>query len=238
MNIITPEPEPQGPLAQARGGDERAPAAQARGGGEAGPTAQARGGRETRQRLVESALEVFAERGYHAATLSEIAARAGLTTGAVYSTFGSKKALLIAACTQGAADEDEVEAVATHAGSLRDALETLVIERARAGLSPATLRLLKLQVEVLKLGLREPEVLEAMSASGRQQLAALSRGMEALARRDGIQLSMPAGELAVLLSAMLNGLALVQLADPALVPESVFLRGLHALMGWEQPAGR
>jgi AcrR family transcriptional regulator len=224
MNIIMQEPGAQEPAGHPQAGRET------------GPAAHARGGAETRQRLVESALEVFAERGYHAATLSEIAARAGLTTGAVYSTFGSKKALLIAACTQGPGDDDEVDAVMAHTGSLREALESLVLDRARAGLTPATLRLLRLQVEVLKLGLREPEVLAAMSASGRQQLEALGRAMDKLARRDGVTLPMPADELAVLLSAMLNGLALVQLADPALAPESVFLRGLHALMGWEQSA--
>jgi AcrR family transcriptional regulator len=196
-----------------------------------GPQAE-RGGLETRRRLVESALDVFAERGYHAATLSEIAARAGLTTGAVYSTFGSKKALLIAACTQGAADDGEVGGLAD-AGSLKQALESLVLDRARTGLSPATLRLLKLQVEVLKLGLREPEVLSAMASSGDQQLDAVARAIEELAARDGTALNMPAREIAVLLSAMLNGLGLIQLVDPTVVPEELFLRGLRALMGWQ-----
>jgi AcrR family transcriptional regulator len=196
-----------------------------------GPQAE-RGGRETRRRLVDSALDVFAERGYHAATLSEIAARAGLTTGAVYSTFGSKKALLIAACTQGAADDGELGEL-VHAGSLKQALESLVLDRARTGLSPATLRVLKLQVEVLKLGLREPEVLSAMSASGEQQLDAVARAIEELAARDGTTLPMPAREIAVLLSAMLNGLGLIQLVDPTVAPEELFLRGLHALMGWQ-----
>jgi AcrR family transcriptional regulator len=207
MDIITPEPALQEP-------------------------GTPRGGEQTRRRLVDSALDVFAERGYHAATLSEIAARAGLTTGAVYSTFGSKKALLIAACTQGASDEGEVDELA-QASSLREALEGLVLERARTGLSPATLRLLRLQVELLKLGLREPQVLAAMSASGDQQLDAVARAIEELAARDGVRLPMPGRELAVLLSAMLNGLGLIQLVDPAAVPEELFLRGLHALMGWE-----
>lgn len=194
-----------------------------------------RGGEETRRRLVESAVEVFADRGYHAATLGEIAARAGLTTGAVYSTFGSKKALLLAACSAGAA-EDGVEDAFAAARSLREALEDLVLDRARTGLSPETLRLLKLQVEVLKLGLREPELLAAMSATGRQQLESVARQIEGLAARDGVDLPMPATELAIVLSAMLNGLGLIQLVDPTVVPERVFLRGLYALMGWSQPA--
>lgn len=51
----------------------------------------------TRERLVTAATEVFMREGYHAATLRDVAARAGLTTGAVYSRFGSKGDLFLAA---------------------------------------------------------------------------------------------------------------------------------------------
>lgn len=193
-----------------------------------------RGGEETRRRLMESAVEVFADRGYHAATLSEIAARAGLTTGAVYSTFGSKKALLLAACSEGATD-DEFESILARARHLRDALDELVRDRARVTLNPATLRQVKLQVELLKLSLDEPGLFATISESGRTQLAVLAQLIEDLAARDGVELPMPAAELAMLLNALLNGLGLIQLVDPALVPERIFVRGLHALMGWDQP---
>jgi AcrR family transcriptional regulator len=46
--------------------------------------------RDTRQRVLTAALEVFAQRGYHAATIEEIAERAGLTKGAVYYWFRDK----------------------------------------------------------------------------------------------------------------------------------------------------
>ena len=46
--------------------------------------------RDTRQRVLAAALEVFAERGYHAATIEEIAERAGMTKGAVYYWFRDK----------------------------------------------------------------------------------------------------------------------------------------------------
>lgn len=48
----------------------------------------------TRGRLVASAIEVFRENGYEGAKVGDIARRSGLTTGAIYSTFGSKDALL------------------------------------------------------------------------------------------------------------------------------------------------
>lgn len=47
--------------------------------------------------LIDAAIADIAEHGYQAARLTDIAARAGLTTGAIYSIFGSKRALLIAA---------------------------------------------------------------------------------------------------------------------------------------------
>jgi AcrR family transcriptional regulator len=45
----------------------------------------------TRERILEVALEVFAERGLHGATMTEIAKRAGLTGGALYRYFPSKE---------------------------------------------------------------------------------------------------------------------------------------------------
>ncbi|MDN5797068.1 MAG: TetR/AcrR family transcriptional regulator [Intrasporangium sp.] len=49
---------------------------------------------ETRRRLLEAAGVEFAERGYHAATVSRIAARAGVTVQTLYLAWGSKRALL------------------------------------------------------------------------------------------------------------------------------------------------
>ena len=49
--------------------------------------------RDTKKRVLNAALEVFAERGYHAATVEEIAERAGMTKGAVYYWFRDKEDL-------------------------------------------------------------------------------------------------------------------------------------------------
>lgn len=50
----------------------------------------------TRAALVAATLEVVAEKGFAAASLDEIAARAGMTKGAIYSNFASKAELLLA----------------------------------------------------------------------------------------------------------------------------------------------
>ena len=47
--------------------------------------------RATRRALIDAARSLFAERGYAAVPVAEIAARAGVTTGALYHQFGSKQ---------------------------------------------------------------------------------------------------------------------------------------------------
>lgn len=48
-------------------------------------------------RLIAAAVEVFAERGYDGAGVAEIARRAGVTTGAIYSRYSGKSELLLEA---------------------------------------------------------------------------------------------------------------------------------------------
>jgi AcrR family transcriptional regulator len=49
----------------------------------------------TRARVLEAASEVFAERGFHGATVEDICERAGFTRGAFYSNFSSKDDLVV-----------------------------------------------------------------------------------------------------------------------------------------------
>src|SRR5437016_9838280 len=63
--------------------------------------AQARLSREeskalTRQKLISAARKIFLERGFHAASLDEIALEANVTKGAVYSNFDNKGELFMA----------------------------------------------------------------------------------------------------------------------------------------------
>lgn len=56
-------------------------------------------------RLLAAAAEVFAERGYDRAGVAEIARRAGVTTGAIYSRHAGKAELLVAALDAHTTDE-------------------------------------------------------------------------------------------------------------------------------------
>lgn len=55
---------------------------------------------EREAEILEAARKVFAEQGYAAAAVAEVAARAGVVEGTVYAYFDSKRALLIAVMKQ------------------------------------------------------------------------------------------------------------------------------------------
>src|ERR1035441_1103937 len=60
------------------------------------PLTAGRRRQQTRDYLLEAAARVFAEHGYHGASLDQVAAVAGFTKGAVYSNFKNKDDLFLA----------------------------------------------------------------------------------------------------------------------------------------------
>ena len=51
-----------------------------------------------RDRIVRAALQVFAERGFHRATMQDIVRESGLSVGAIYTYFKGKSDLILAGC--------------------------------------------------------------------------------------------------------------------------------------------
>lgn len=74
---------------------------------EPAPSATTGSADPTRDRLIEAAGAVFAEKGYDGAGVQEIARRAGFTTGAIYGRFRGKAELLLAALEAHATNELE-----------------------------------------------------------------------------------------------------------------------------------
>ena len=81
---------------------------------------------DTAGRLVSAAIEVFAEKGYDGAGVAEIARRAGLTTGAIYSRFSGKAELLAEAiAAAGGGELDRLFAQASDGASVADILAAI-----------------------------------------------------------------------------------------------------------------
>lgn len=68
---------------------------------------RARQAAETRRSIIDSAVELFCERGWTATTLPAIAERAGVSVDTIYNTFGTKSALLMAVVDVAIVGDDE-----------------------------------------------------------------------------------------------------------------------------------
>ena len=124
---------------------------------------------DTSERLVTAAAQVFAERGYDGAGVQEIARRAGLTTGAIYSRFSGKAELLAEAIRTFTSDEfDQLFAQHRFAGRVTDLLATVGSHLVTREPSPAQAILL----EAFVAARRDPEVAVVL----REHLAERARG--------------------------------------------------------------
>jgi AcrR family transcriptional regulator len=82
---------------------------------------------ETRDRLLQAALDSFAERGYDATGVAEICQRAGVSKGAFYYHFASKQALFVALLEQWLAALDrEMARLAAPSATAVQSLQTMV----------------------------------------------------------------------------------------------------------------
>lgn len=88
---------------------------------------------KTRQAVLESALDVFSDKGYARATFDEIAARAGFTKGAVYWYFRNKADLVAALIIEYTASKREEILPKLPLGNTLDDLLEYFIQWADAG---------------------------------------------------------------------------------------------------------
>jgi AcrR family transcriptional regulator len=181
---------------------------------------------DVRARVLGAAAEVFLEHGYHQASTSEIAARAGFTKGALYSNFGGKDDLFLALVEQEATARVEQLAVPSRPGAvtlddLVDGLLALTLGD-RAGRVFAEFRARAAQDE--EVAARVAEVRARLGGSMAERLAA-----EVSAA--GLALAVPAQEAATLLVALVNGLVLEQVGvDRPLVSREALLRLVSGLV--------
>ena len=87
------------------------------------PEADHDAGGDLTHRLLHAAAQVFAEKGYEKAGVAEIARRAGVTTGAIYSRYGGKAELLLEAVDHHV--PDSIDSVLNGGGNLGSPTEVL-----------------------------------------------------------------------------------------------------------------
>jgi AcrR family transcriptional regulator len=162
--------------------------------------------------LLAAALRVFLARGYHAATLEQIADEAGFSKGVVYSRFDSKADMFLALLTDRIAERAAQNTAA--AGQLADSGDfAALLELAwRAERAAPGWRLLVTEFRVHAA--RDPELSRRYAAAHASTVAGLAGVVALLAERDGHALAVPARQVAELMLAIETGIALERLASP------------------------
>jgi len=183
----------------------------------------------TRQRLIAAAARVFAAKGYHGATVDDVAEAAGYTKGAVYANFASKTDLMIALIQDRVRRQSELAAAAFAGVSLEAGLRAMDAASAgRSGLDPDWMLLMG---EFMVHAMRDERARVAL-AEEYEQARSLSAGMIAAKFLEvGAVPPLPARDLAILIEAVAVGLGFQALIDPAGVPMGLQAVAVERLLG-------
>ena len=174
----------------------------------------------SREQLLTAAARVFARAGYHGASMSEIAAEAGFSKGALYWSFASKEELFFALLDE--LDGQLRALIAATASIPKEQERTGELSRGLSALLTDARDVVLLFHEYSALAVRDPKVAARYverNARLREEIAAAVR-----LRHDtiGVPLTMPAEALATALIALVDGLSIQQLTEPDAVPEELF----------------
>ena len=177
---------------------------------------------ETRDDLVRAAGEVFVERGFHAASLQQVARRAGFTTGAIYGHFRNKDELFLAVFEQYALVRvAELAALqVTPAGGFGARARALADQWMERHTANPEFTIVALEFAVHAI--RTPQLREALAGRYAAVRLAAARMLEEDAGAAGIELPLPALDLATALRELGVGLSLAQLLDPHAVRDSLY----------------
>lgn len=184
---------------------------------------------ETRSRILEAAGEVFASRGYDGASLDNVAAAAGLTKGAVYSSFAGKDDLFFALVADRL--DQRLEAVAVAADGQAD-LRALFsdAEDDLATLFATQRDWHLLFIESWARAVRDPQRRARWAARRREAQAVIADFFSRHAAATDTELPLPPRDLALAAMALSNGLAMEHIAAPDAVDPALFARTLGLLV--------
>jgi AcrR family transcriptional regulator len=183
----------------------------------------------TREDLVEAAREVFLRRGFHAASLDEIAEEAGYTKGAVYSNFRSKDELFVAVL-----DAHFAERVSAYSEFVLDQEQLEDSYRAVARFmyttDEAEPRWTPLVLEFWPHAARSRELRLAIADQRRWFIEAITAIVAELAARHGVTYRIPVEDVVRGAGALARGVALERLLDPTSTSSEAFEEMLVAYM--------
>ncbi len=185
------------------------------------PLTQERRRQLTREHLLAAAAQVFAERGFHGATLDEVGRVAGFTKGAVYSNFASKDDLFLALFKENY-EHEMARLVATLESSTVPPAErladfvTLIEDETRASRTSPLLNL-----EFWLYAARNPEARARLADLDNQAVAATSDLLRTLRESEGLEPLEDTERVARLIEVLFRGIGLLRVLQPEMVDEQL-----------------
>jgi AcrR family transcriptional regulator len=169
----------------------------------------------TRRRLLESGARVFARKGFAAATIEEIAERAGFTRGAFYANFDDKGDLFLSILEEqtAAAMRSVGEAVAgapddAKLGAILEWFDRLVVDR----------RLEMAFGEVLAVAARDRSMRARLERRYRMILGAVTAMIDDYCASAGLSLPVATADVATMVVSLVEGLTTARRVVPDAVP--------------------
>ncbi|MFJ3583158.1 TetR/AcrR family transcriptional regulator [Streptomyces sp. NPDC090127] len=171
----------------------------------------------TRAALLKAALETFAEHGFHATSIEQICDRAGYTRGAYYSNFASKEELFLALF-----DEHSERTVRR----LADAVDTLAAEdytlerlaELASRVEPDERDWYLVTTEFTLHAIRDRQAAWVLARHDARLRAEIARGLTAVLRRAGRELTVDADRFARMLIALREGGLAQSYVEPEELP--------------------
>jgi AcrR family transcriptional regulator len=202
------------------------------------PLTQERRRQLTRDHLLAAAAQVFAERGFHGATLDEVARVAGFSKGAVYSNFESKDDLFLALFKAGY-EHEMARLVATLEASdvppadrLSDFVSLIQDESHEAPTSPL------LQMEFWLYAARNAKARARLATIDDEAVAASANLLRNLREEEGLEPLEDPERVARVIEVLFRGISLLRIMQPEVVDDRLLkvaiefvARGLGTTVG-------
>ena len=166
---------------------------------------------QTRQYLLDAAAAVFAARGFHAASIDEIAEAAGYTKGAVYSHFGGKDGLFRALVQQ--RQEAMLERFFAAGSEEAPTARLEAIGEVYRQLNPTEAEWLLWQ-EFLLYSMRDPELRRELEATNQGSFATLVDMIRQQYEQLGIDPPLSPEDAARMYTAIFDGIGRQRVVDP------------------------
>src|SRR3984885_4778949 len=168
--------------------------------------------RTTRRKLLDAAMRIFAQQGFEAARLEDIAAGAGYTRGAFYANFDSKEDIFFALFEEWV--RERIESLTTALRRHSDPREKLAALRTHYAELATDRSLVLISMEFKLFALRHPEAHARLRSRHRRIRATFAELFSELMRELHTTISIEYPAASACLGAVAQGLLLEHLIDP------------------------